>query len=258
MMASILEVRGIAKSFGALRVISDLTFDVRKGEILGLIGPNGAGKSTAINLIGGAMRPDQGDILFEGISVLGLKPHQLVRRGVVRTFQSTTVYPACKVRENVYRGAFTHTYPGFWHGLLDTPRSRASRAGGLARTDALLEELGLSAVAEQAAGSLPYGFQKMLGLAIALAAGPRLIMMDEPAAGLSAEEADRITTIIRAINKRGVSVIVVDHNMRFIKGICDRVVVLHHGTELMVGTPSEVTSDPRVIEAYLGIVHEPA
>jgi branched-chain amino acid transport system ATP-binding protein len=257
-MASILEVRGIAKSFSALKVISDLTFDVKEGEILGLIGPNGAGKSTAINLIGGAMRPDEGDILFEGRSVIGLQPHMLVRRGVVRTFQSTTVYPTFKVWENIYRGTYTHTYPGFWHGLLETKRSRASRANGRARTHALLDELGLSSVAEKTAGSLPYGFQKMLGLAIALAAEPRLIMTDEPAAGLSVEEADRITAIIRAVNQRGVSVIVVDHNMRFIKGLCDRVVVLHHGAELMIGTPDEVTTDPRVIEAYLGIVHEPA
>lgn len=254
-MTSLLEVHGIGKSFGSFRAVSDLTFDVEQGEVLGLIGPNGAGKSTAINLISGTIRPDQGDVLFKGGSIVGLLPHQLVRKGLVRTFQSTVIYSTRKVWENVYRGAYARVYSGFWSSLLATPRDRIGRAGVVSRIYAVLDELGLLPVAEQRAGSLPYGFQKMLGLAIALASEPDLIMLDEPAAGLSAEEADRIMTIIRTINHRGISVVVVDHNMRFIRGICQRVVVLHHGAELTVGTPDEVTADPRVIEAYLGATH---
>jgi branched-chain amino acid transport system ATP-binding protein len=257
-MSSLLEVDNLGKSFGGLKAISGLNFQVAEGEVFGLIGPNGAGKTTAINLIGGALRPDTGEIRFRGERITGLRPHHLVRRGLVRTFQATNIYQSRKVWENAYRGAFADAYAGFWHTFWNTARSRRRHDQVRQRIGQLLSELGLGALAESTAGSLPYGHQKTLGLVIALAASPRLIMLDEPAAGLSAEEAGHVSAVIRKINGTGVSVIVVDHNMRFISSICNRVVVLHHGSVLMVGAPADVTADRRVIEAYLGTQYEPA
>ena len=177
---------------------------------------------------------------------------------MVRTFQATTVYQERTVRENVRRGAFTTLYPGFWPGFLGTGAARAAERRTEATIGELLGWLGLGEVAEAEARNLPYGYQKVLGLGMALAARPRLAMLDEPAAGLSHDEAAHVAEFIRRTNADGVSLIVVDHNMRFITRLCHRIVVLHHGTELATGTPQEVTRDPRVIDAYLGKLHEPA
>jgi branched-chain amino acid transport system ATP-binding protein len=251
----VLEVRGVSKRFGAVQAVERLDFHVEHGEILGIIGPNGAGKTTAINLISGVIRPDQGRITLGGEEVTGMRPDRLVRRGVVRTFQATTVYQERTVRENVRRGAFTTLYPGFWATFLGNGRAREAARRGEAAIDQLLEWLGLRDVAEVEARHLPYGYQKVLGLGIALAARPRLAMLDEPAAGLSHDEAAHVAEVIRRTNADGVSMMVVDHNMRFMARLCHRIVVLHHGTELATGTPEAVMRDPRVIEAYLGTQH---
>jgi branched-chain amino acid transport system ATP-binding protein len=251
----LLEVRGVSKRFGAVQAVERLDFEVQDGEILGVIGPNGAGKTTAINLISGVMRPDGGRITFAGADVTGMRPDRLVRRGVVRTFQATTIYQERTVRENVCRGAFTTAYGGFWSTFLGTADARAAERRTDEQIGELLSWLGLSEVADAEARSLPYGFQKVLGLGIALAARPRLAMLDEPAAGLSHDEANHVAEVVQRINREGVSVIVVDHNMRFISALCHRIVVMHHGAELATGTPQEVTRDPRVIEAYLGTQH---
>jgi len=257
-MSALLEVRGLAKRFGALQAIEQLDFHVEQGEILGIIGPNGAGKTTAINLISGVIRPDHGRITLAGEDVTGMRSDRLVRRGVVRTFQATTVYQERTVRENLRRGAFTTIYPGFWASFLGT-----AEAGGAARRaetaiGELLAWLGLAEVADVEARSLPYGHQKVLVLGIALAARPRLAMLDEPAAGLSHDEAVHVADVIRRTNADGLSLIVVDHNMRFITQLCHRIVVLHHGTELATGTPETVIRDRRVVDAYLGTQDAPA
>jgi branched-chain amino acid transport system ATP-binding protein len=251
-MTALLDVQRLAKRFGAVQAIEQLDVRVEEGEILGVIGPNGAGKTTAINLISGVIRPDSGRITFAGQDVTGMRPDRLVRRGVVRTFQATTVYQERTVRENVRRGTFTTIYPGFWSTFWGSPAARAAAERADAAIGELLAWLGLADVADVEARHLPYGYQKVLGLGIALAARPRLAMLDEPAAGLSHDEASHVADVVRRINGQGVSVIVVDHNMRFISNLCHRIVVLHHGAELATGTPGEVTRDPRVIEAYLG------
>ena len=251
-MSRLLAVEGLAKNFGGLRAVAGISFAVEEGEILGIIGPNGAGKTTAVNLVSGVIRPTKGKVVLAGAEVTGLRPHILVERGLVRTFQATTVYAGRTVRENLLRGAFRQIYPGLLSTLLDDRAARAARAAADRHVDEVLEWLDLARVQHQVASNLPYGFQKVLGMAIGLAAQPRLIMLDEPVAGLSAEETDHVRDTVRRVRDRGIAVVVIDHNMRFISDLCDRVFVMAQGQELAQGTPQEVLRDPAVIEAYLG------
>jgi branched-chain amino acid transport system ATP-binding protein len=251
-MTALLELRDLAKSFGGVHAVAGLSFQVETNEILGLIGPNGAGKTTIVNLISGFIKPSGGTVLLQGRDVTGFPAARLARQGLVRTFQSTTVFSACTVRENARRGAFLTSHHGWLAELLATPAARGRHAAADTLVDELLTELDLAPVAEQIAGGLPYGMQKALGIVIALAANPRIILLDEPVAGLSAEEATHVRDVLIKVRSRGVTVVVIDHNMRFISGLCDRVVVVNQGRELAQGKPEAVLSDPRVIEAYLG------
>jgi branched-chain amino acid transport system ATP-binding protein len=251
-MRALLDVVDLSRAFGGLKAVSELSFAVAPGEIVGLIGPNGAGKTTVVNLISGVLRPTGGRVMFDGEDVTRLPPHRRARRGLVRTFQATTVYADRTVRENALRGAFLHLYPGLLPAFFGTARQRSMRAQTAETVEQLLAWLELDRVADAKAGALPYGYQKTLGIVIALAAEPRLVLLDEPVAGLSAEEADHVRDAIKRVRERGITVVVIDHNMRFIAGLCDRVVVVHHGRALAQGTPSEVLGDRRVVEAYLG------
>lgn len=254
-MTPLLEARQLSRNFGGVRAVNDLSFTVSRGEILGLIGPNGAGKTTIVNLLSGFFRPSSGKVLLEGADVTGFSPARLTRLGLVRTFQSTTVFPEATARENARRGAFRAGHAGWLAGLMSTSHARQRQTEADQLADRLLAQLDLAAVADQPAGSLPYGMQKALGIVIALAAEPRLILLDEPVAGLSNEEATHVRDVLTKIREAGITVIVIDHNMRFIAGLCDRVVVVHHGQELAQGTPDSVLADPRVVEAYLGASH---
>ena len=251
-MKNLLDVHALGRTFGGLKAVSNLGFSVKSDEILGLIGPNGAGKTTVVNLLSGVIKPTTGKVLLSGEEVTGLAPHKLARKGVVRTFQSTTVYGGRTVRENALRGAYFKRYPGFVPALLGTARAKEMRTEADSLVEQLLAWFGLDRVADHVAGSLPYGYQKTLGIVIALAAEPRLIMLDEPVAGLSAEETDHVRDAILQVRARGISVLVIDHNMRFISGLCDRVVVVAAGQELAQGKPQEVLRQPAVVEAYLG------
>ena len=251
-MTALLTVENLSKNFGGLRAVAGISFRVDAGQILGIIGPNGAGKTTAVNLVSGVIRPSGGRVTLADREVTGLPPHILVASGLVRTFQATTVYAGRSVRENVLRGAYRRIYPGLLHTLLNTATARAARAEADRHVDEVLDWLDLARVQHQVASGLPYGYQKVLGMAIGLAAEPRLILLDEPAAGLSAEETDHVRDTIRRVRERGISVVVIDHNMRFISDLCDHVLVMAQGEELAQGTPREVLSNPKVIEAYLG------
>lgn len=254
-MSALLEVTDLTRLFGGLRAVSGLSFTVAEGEILGLIGPNGAGKTTAINLISGAIKPTSGRVVFASAEISGMPPHMLARKGLLRTFQATAVYADRSVRENARRGAYLSLYPGFFQAFFGTSRGRAAQGAAEEWISELLAWFNLDNLANSRAGDLPYGHQKTLGMVIALAARPRLVMLDEPVAGLAAEEADHVRNTIRRMQQRGVTVIVVDHNMRFISGLCDRIVVVHHGQKLAQGAPREVLANPAVIEAYLGKSH---
>jgi branched-chain amino acid transport system ATP-binding protein len=251
-MSALLAVEHLCKSFGGLQAVADVSFAVDEAEILGIIGPNGAGKTTAVNLISGVLRPTSGRVSLAGREVTGLKPHLLVEGGLVRTFQATVVYGAQTVRENLLRGAFRQIYPGLLATLLGTGAARAARVAAERHVDEVLRWLDLARVQDQIASALPYGFQKVLGMAIGLAARPRLILLDEPAAGLSVDETDHVRDTIRLVRARGIAVVVIDHNMRFIADLCDRVLVMAQGSELARGTPQAVLREPAVIEAYLG------
>jgi branched-chain amino acid transport system ATP-binding protein len=249
---TLLSVERLSKSFGGLQAVADLSFDVDDQEILGIIGPNGAGKTTAVNLVSGVIAPTSGRVALAGREVTGLPPHVLVQSGLVRTFQATNVYAARTVRENLLRGAFRQIYPGLFAALFGTAAARAARVRADRHVDEVMHWLDLARVADKVASSLPYGFQKVLGMAIGLAAQPRLIMLDEPAAGLSAEETDHVRDTIRMVRERGIAVVVIDHNMRFISDLCDRVLVMAQGRELARGMPQDVLRNAAVIEAYLG------
>lgn len=252
MMGPLLKVEQLSKRFGGLQAVADLSYEVREREIVGIIGPNGAGKTTAVNLVSGVIEPSSGRVLLDGRNVTGQAPHRLVESGLVRTFQATTVYAGSTVRENLRRGAFRLIYPGLLATLLETGAARQARERTEAHVEDVMQWLGLETVGDQIASSLPYGIQKVLGMGIGLAANPRIILLDEPVAGLSAEETDHVRDTIRLVRQRGIAVVVIDHNMRFITDLCDRVLVMAQGRELAQGAPKDVLANPVVIEAYLG------
>ena len=248
----LLEVKGLAKRFGGVRAVNDVSFRVAAGEIMGLIGPNGAGKTTTFNLVSGRYVPSAGEVRLDGRRIDGMRPDRVAALGVARTFQGTRIFPRLTVAENLRTALLAAEEVGFWADWLGLSSARAVEAAAARRTAELLDFVGIAEHAETASGSLPYAHQSRLGIALALALRPRLLLLDEPFAGMNPRETMEAAAMVQRIRETGVTVLLVEHDMAAVMGVCDRIVVLDHGEKIAEGPPGEIRADRRVIEAYLG------
>jgi branched-chain amino acid transport system ATP-binding protein len=247
-----LAVRDLAVEFGGVTALAGVSFDVWPGKVTSLIGPNGAGKTTAFNAITGYLRPTRGQVMWEGRPITALRPSDVARRGIVRTFQKTSVFPSLSVTDNVMIGSHLRGRAG-WLGVLAGRRWVRDEEARLAEeARALVDRVGLRHRAHEAAGALPYGEQRLVELAVALASRPRLLLLDEPAAGMTGVEKAAVSELILGVRDQGVTVFLVEHDMRVVMAISDRVLVLNHGRLIAEGPPETIARHPDVIRAYLG------
>jgi branched-chain amino acid transport system ATP-binding protein len=247
-----LNVENVAVHFGGLVALSDMTFTVGEGEIVSLIGPNGAGKTTAFNVMTGFLNATHGAVSYRGKALDGLKPHQIADLGLIRTFQRTGVFPNDTVYDNLLIGLHRRGRHGLLQAILGLPRARASEAGLRQRASELVEWVGLGRRADDPAGSLSYGEQRLVGVALALAAEPSMLLLDEPVSGMNASETHTFVQLIRKIRDGGVTILLVEHDMPMVMSVSDRIVVLNYGRIIAEGAPEAIRNDPVVIEAYLG------
>jgi branched-chain amino acid transport system ATP-binding protein len=249
---ALLSVRDLSVRFGGLIAVGEVTFDIGEGEIVSLIGPNGAGKTTTVNAITGFVDPTAGSVRFAGGEIVGRRPEQVAAAGLVRTFQNAAMFGSMTVAENLATGHFITQRTGVWQTLFRSPAFAREEGDIRKRVDEVVDLLGLSARRASTARDLPYGEQRVLGLGIALMAQPKLLVLDEPAAGLSPDEARAMGRLIRKIHGLGTTVLLIEHNMSLVMSISDRVIVLKQGRKLAEGTPEVVRKHPEVVEAYLG------
>jgi branched-chain amino acid transport system ATP-binding protein len=247
-----LEIRGLTKHFGGLFAVNNLDMTVKQGEIAGLIGPNGAGKTTVFNLITGFIPPTKGQIIFKQSDITGRSTHSIAEKGLVRTFQQNAFLPDLTVWQNMLASCYLHPKTGFWEAILNTPGYRKKEQYACDYTMDILKFLGLDSVNDELAQNLPHGYQRLLGIAMALSANPKLLLLDEPLAGMNAAEVSESLTFINRIRSAGTTVLLVEHNMRAVMGLCDRVVVINFGCKIAEGLPEEIKRNKDVIEAYLG------
>jgi ABC-type branched-subunit amino acid transport system ATPase component len=249
---SLLSVHEVTKRFGGLTAVDGVSFEVYEGTIKALIGPNGAGKSTLFNALTGFDRPDSGSVMFDGYEMIGCSPRAAVRAGMARTFQNTQLFDHMSALENVMVGAQAHQSAGFVASALRLPRARAEEREAAAEAGRLLRLIGIDEWASSTAGDLPSGIRRLLEIARALATAPKLLLLDEPAAGLNGTETAELVHTLRRVRDAGVSVLVVEHDMGLVMEVCDEIVVIDRGCKIAEGPPLLIQKDPAVISAYLG------
>lgn len=252
MTGALLDVRGIGVRFGGLKALDEVSFEVEPAQVMGLVGPNGSGKSTMLNVLSGVYVPDDGQVTFAGERIDGRKPNRIAQAGLGRTFQNLQIFQGLSILENVLTGVHHRQRGGVLSTVFGLPGACHAERSAREEAAALLERVGLGGREDDAPSTLSYGQRRLLEVARALATGPKILMLDEPCAGLSHGEADQLAALVRQMANGGMAVIVIEHNMRFVMGLVDRMVVLNFGRKIAEGTPREIRDNADVVAAYLG------
>lgn len=247
-----LKVVGLKINFGGLRALHNVGFEIQESEVIGVIGPNGSGKTTCFNAITGFLKPDNGTITYRGTNIVGLEPFEIAELGIIRTFQLTSVFPNLTCLENIVLGQYVKTKGNFFGAITRSKRYRKEEEELRVKAKEKLDFVGMSNRVDTLARNLPFGDERKLEIAIALASEPELLLLDEPAAGMSPDESGQLMKLIRSVHDMGITILLVEHNMRIVMGICDRIVVLNFGEIIAEGTPEEIGHNDEVASIYLG------